>query len=62
MENLDETHTAIAEDYEERPEAVDVMTNHLYSSCYDKLMEQTELLGHARVRYNTVQCCQAVGC
>ena len=49
MKNLEETHTAIADGYEERAEAVDVTTNHPYSSCYDGLMEQTELLGRIRV-------------
>ena len=48
MENYDETHTAIA-DYEKRAEAVDVTINHPHSSCYDRMPEQTGLLGHARV-------------
>ena len=52
MENLDETLTAIPDDYEERAEAVNLKTNHPYSSCYDGLtglMEQMELLRRARV-------------
>ena len=49
MENYDKTHTAISDDYEERAEAVDVTTNYPYSSCYDGMLEQTELLGRARV-------------
>ena len=36
MKSCDETHTSIADEYEERAEAVDVMTNHPYSSCYDR--------------------------
>ena len=49
MENRNETHTAIADNYEERAEAVDLTTNHPYSSCYDGLMKQIELLGRVRV-------------
>ena len=49
MENFDETHTAIVDDYEERAEAVDIMTNHPYPSCYNRLIEHRELLGRARV-------------
>ena len=41
MESCDETHTSIADKYEERAEDP-------HSSCYDGLMEQTELLGRAR--------------
>ena len=47
MDNLDETHIAIADNYEERAEAVDFTTNHPYSLCYNGLREQTELLGCA---------------
>ena len=43
-----DTHTSIADDYEERAKNVDVTTTHPYSSCYDGLMEQTELLRRAR--------------
>ena len=50
MESCDETHTSIADDYEERAKNVDVTTNRPYSSCYDGLMEQTKLLGRARKR------------
>ena len=50
MENFDETSTTISDDYEERAEAVYVTTKHPYSSCYDKMLEQTELLVCARVR------------
>ena len=48
MENCGETHTSIADEYEERAKEVDVTTIYPYSSCYDGLMEQTELLGRAR--------------
>ena len=48
MESCDETHTSIADKYEERAKNVDVTTNHPYSSCYDGMLEQTELLGSAR--------------
>ena len=48
MENCGETHTSIADEYEERAKEVDVTTTYPYSSCYDGLMEQTELLGRAR--------------
>ena len=48
MESCDDTHTSLADEYEERAKNVDVTTNHPYSSCYDGLMEQTKLLGHAR--------------
>ena len=48
MENCGETHTSIADNYEERAENVDVTTTHPYSSCYEGLMEQTELLRRAR--------------
>ena len=48
MESCDETHTSIADDYEERAKNVDVTTNQPHSSCYDGLMEQTELLRRAR--------------
>ena len=41
--------TPIAHDYEERAEVVDFLTNHSYSSCYDGLIEQRELLNRARV-------------
>ena len=41
MESCDETHTSIVDEYEERDEDP-------HSSCYDWLMEQTELLGRAR--------------
>ena len=49
MENLDETHTAIADDYQRRAEAVTLSTSYPNSSCYDGLMEQTELLNCTRV-------------
>ena len=49
MENCDKTHTAIANDYQRRAKAVDLLTNHPYSSCYNGLMEKTELLNRARV-------------
>ena len=49
MESCNEAHTSIADEYEEKAEAVDVATNHPYSSCYNGLMEQTELLNCARV-------------
>ena len=49
MESCDETHTSSADEYEERAEDVDVTTNHPYSSCYDGMLEQTELLGRARI-------------
>ena len=49
MESCDQTHTSIADEYEERAEAVDVTMNHPYSSCYDGMLEQTELLGRARI-------------
>ena len=48
MESCDETHNSIANDYEERAENVDVTTTHPHSSCYEGLMEQTELLRRAR--------------
>ena len=48
MKSCDETHTSIADEYEERAENVDVTTNHPYSSCYDGMLEQSELLGRAR--------------
>ena len=48
MESCDETHTSIADDFEERAKNVDVPTNNPHSSCYDGLMEQTELLRRAR--------------
>ena len=48
MESCDETHTSIADDYEERAKNVDVTTTQPHSSCYDGLMEQTELLRRAR--------------
>ena len=48
MENCGETHTSIADNYEERAENVDVTTIHPHSSCYDGLMEQTDLLRRAR--------------
>ena len=48
MENCGETHTSIADEYEERAKNVDLTTTHPYSSCYDGLMEQTELLWRAR--------------
>ena len=41
MESCDKTHTAIADEYEKRAE-------NLYSSCYDRMSEQTKLLGRAR--------------
>ena len=41
IESCDETHTSIADKYEETAEDP-------YSSCYDKMLEQMELLGHAR--------------
>ena len=43
-----DTHTSIADEYEERAEAVDVTTTHPYSSCYDRMLKQTELLRRAR--------------
>ena len=49
MKSYAETHTAIADDYEEKAKAVDVTTNLPYSSCYKEMPEQTELLGLARV-------------
>ena len=49
MKSYAEIHIAIADDYEEKAEAVDVTTNVPYSSCYKKMPEQTELLGRARV-------------
>ena len=48
MENCGETHTSIADDYEEKAKNIDVTTTHPHSSCYDGLMEQTELLRRAR--------------
>ena len=48
MESCDETHTSIADEYEERAKNVDVTTNHPYSSCYDGMLEQSKLLGRAR--------------
>ena len=48
MESCDETHTSIADDYEERAKNVNDTTTHPHSSCYDGLMEQTELLRRAR--------------
>ena len=48
MESCDETHTSIADDYEEKAKNVDVTASHLHSSCYDGLMEQTALLRRAR--------------
>ena len=48
MENCGATHTSIADEYEERAKEVDVTTTYPYSSCYDGLVEQTELLGRAR--------------
>ena len=48
MKNCGETHTSIADEFEERAENVDVTMTHPHSSCYDGLMEQTELLRHAR--------------
>ena len=48
MESCDETHTSIADEYEERAKNVDVTMNHPYSSCYDGMLEQSKLLGHAR--------------
>ena len=48
MESCDETHTSIADEYEERAKNVNVTTNHPYSSCYDNLLKQSELLGRAR--------------
>ena len=48
MENCGETHTSIADDYEERAENVDTTTTYPHSSSYEGLMEQTELLGRAR--------------
>ena len=48
MESCNETHTSIADDYEEKAKNVDVTTTHPHSSCYDGLMEQTELLRRAR--------------
>ena len=46
MESCGETHTSIADDYEERAEKVTM--DHPHSSCCDGLMEQTELLRRAR--------------
>ena len=48
MESCDETHTSIADDYEEKAQNIDIFTTHPHSSCYDGLMEQTELLRRAR--------------
>ena len=48
MESCDETHTSMADEFEERAENVDVSTTHPHSSCYDGLMEQTDLLRRAR--------------
>ena len=48
MESCDETHTSMADEFEERAENVDVSTTHAHSSCYEGLMEQTELLIRAR--------------
>ena len=48
MESCDETHTSIADEYEERAKNVDVATTHPYSSCYDGMLEQSKLLGRAR--------------
>ena len=46
MENCGETHTSIADDYEERAENVD--TTYPHSSSYEELVEQTALLRRAR--------------
>ena len=54
MESCDQTHTLIADEYEEKAEDVDVTTNHPYSSSYDGLMEQTELLNCARAHLEEV--------
>ena len=48
MESCDETHTSIADEFEERAKNVDLTTTHPHSSCYDGLMEQTDLLRRAR--------------
>ena len=48
MENCDETHTSIADEFEEKAQNIDISTNHPHSSCYEGLMEQTELLRRAR--------------
>ena len=48
MESCDETHTSIADEYEERAKNVDVTTTHPHSSCYDEMLEQSKLLGRAR--------------
>ena len=48
LENCGETHTSMADEFEEIAKNFDVTTNHLHSSCYDGLMEQTELLRRAR--------------
>ena len=55
MENFDESHTAIADNYEEQAEAVDPTTNHPNSSWYDRLMEQIELRECARVHQDEVR-------
>ena len=46
MESCDETHTSIADDFEERAE--NVTMDHPHFSCYDGLMKQSKLLGRAR--------------
>ena len=46
MENCGETHTSIADDFEERAE--NVTMDHAHFSCYDGLMKQSKLLGRAR--------------
>ena len=48
MENCGETHTSMADEFEEKAKNVDLTTTHPHSSCYDGLMEQTELLRRAR--------------
>ena len=48
MESCGKTHPSIADDYEERAQNVDVTMNHPYSSCYDGMLKQSELLGRAR--------------
>ena len=48
MESCNEAHTSMADEFEERAENVDVSTTHPHSSCYDGLMEQTDLLRRAR--------------
>ena len=48
MESCDDTHTSIADEHKERAKNVDVTMNHPYSSCYDGMLEQSKLLGHAR--------------